>query len=106
MACSGRALGRPRQTDIEPRSYVAVVDLSSQHGWAGLSLDAVATRAGMGKSTIYLRWKSKRDLLLEAVRYFEINSMVLGSPRRSRPHCPRNGRETPKVTSGRALGRF
>ncbi|PFG45126.1 TetR family transcriptional regulator [Georgenia soli] len=42
-----------------------------QHGWAGLSIDAVATHAGIGKSTIYLRWKTKRALLLEAVRYFE-----------------------------------
>ena len=63
--------GRPRDTDVEPRSYEAVLELFSQHGWAGLSLDAVASHAGIGKSAIYLRWKNKRDLLLEAVRYFE-----------------------------------
>jgi AcrR family transcriptional regulator len=66
----GRGPGRPRLTDIEPRSYEAVLELFGQQGWAGLSLDAVATRAGIGKSSIYLRWKTKRDLLLEAVRYF------------------------------------
>lgn len=63
--------GRPRQTDVEPRCYAAVLELFGQHGWAGLSLDAVASHAGIGKSGIYLRWKSKRELLLEAVRYFE-----------------------------------
>lgn len=63
--------GRPRNTDVEPRSYVAVLELFGQHGWAGLSLEAVASHAGIGKSAIYLRWKTKRDLLLEAVRDFE-----------------------------------
>ncbi|GAA3510947.1 TetR/AcrR family transcriptional regulator [Georgenia daeguensis] len=68
---AGRAPGRPRQTDVEPRCYAAVLELFGQHGWAGLSLDAVATHAGIGKSTIYLRWKTKRALLLDAIRYFE-----------------------------------
>jgi AcrR family transcriptional regulator len=68
---AGRAPGRPRQADVEPRCYEAVLAVFGQHGWAGLSLDAVAAHAGIGKSTIYLRWKTKRDLLLEAVRYFE-----------------------------------
>jgi len=48
-----------------------VLAVFGQHGWAGLSIDAVANHAGIGKSTIYLRWKTKRALLLEAVRYFE-----------------------------------
>ncbi|PFG39534.1 TetR family transcriptional regulator [Georgenia soli] len=66
-----RGPGRPRHTDVEPRSYEAVLELFGQHGWSGLTLDAVATHAGIGKSSIYLRWKTKRELLLDAVRDFE-----------------------------------
>jgi AcrR family transcriptional regulator len=66
-----RGPGRPRHTDVEPRSYEAVLELFGQHGWDGLTLDAVATHAGIGKSSIYLRWKTKRELLLDAVRDFE-----------------------------------
>lgn len=37
-------------------------------GWAGLTMDGVAKRAGVGKSTIYLRWANKEDLLAAAVQ--------------------------------------
>lgn len=63
-----RGPGRPRHADTEERAYRAVLELFGQKGWAGLSLDGVATHAGIGKSSIYLRWKDKRDLLLDALR--------------------------------------
>jgi AcrR family transcriptional regulator len=72
-----RGPGRPRHADVEPRSYEAVLELFGQHGWDGLTLDAVATHAGIGKSSIYLRWKTKRDLLLDAVRDFESRHVTL-----------------------------
>jgi AcrR family transcriptional regulator len=72
-----RGPGRPRHADVEPRSYEAVLELFGQHGWDGLTLDAVATHAGIGKSSIYLRWKTKRELLLDAVRDFESRHVTL-----------------------------
>jgi len=66
-----RGPGRPRHTDVEPRAYQAVIELFGRHGWSGLTLDSVATHSGIGKSSIYLRWKTKHDLLAEAVRDFE-----------------------------------
>ncbi|UNX53670.1 TetR/AcrR family transcriptional regulator [Georgenia sp. TF02-10] len=63
-----RGPGRPRHADTEERAYRAVLELFGRKGWSGLSLDGVATHAGIGKSSIYLRWKDKRDLLLDAVR--------------------------------------
>ncbi|MPV37416.1 TetR/AcrR family transcriptional regulator [Georgenia subflava] len=66
-----RGPGRPRHADTEERAYRAVLELFGQRGWAGLSLDGVATHAGIGKSSIYLRWKDKRDLLLDALRDLE-----------------------------------
>lgn len=40
----------------------------TEHGWAGFTMDAVAKRAGVGKSTVYLRWSDKDSLLTDAVR--------------------------------------
>ncbi|MFC7403958.1 TetR/AcrR family transcriptional regulator [Georgenia alba] len=63
-----RGPGRPRHAETEPRAYRAALELFGRRGWAGLTLDGVATHAGIGKSSIYLRWRGKEDLLLDAVR--------------------------------------
>ena len=47
---------------------VAAIEEYSERGWAGLTMDGVAKRAGVGKSTIYLRWTNKEDLLAAAVQ--------------------------------------
>ena len=46
----------------------ATLDILAEGGIAGLSIDAVAARAGVGKATIYRRWTSKEALVLEALR--------------------------------------
>ena len=66
-----RGPGRPRHADTEERAYRAVLELFGQKGFDGMSLDAVAQTAGVGKSSIYLRWKNKRELLLEAIKDME-----------------------------------
>lgn len=63
-----RGPGRPRRADTESRAYRAALALLGQRGWSGLTLDGVATHAGLGKSSIYLRWNDKGELLLDAVR--------------------------------------
>jgi AcrR family transcriptional regulator len=59
--------GRPRDPQLESRVFAAALSLYSEAGWSGFSFDAVARRAGAGKAPIYLRWKSKEDLLLAAL---------------------------------------
>ncbi|MFH5823593.1 TetR/AcrR family transcriptional regulator [Georgenia sp. AZ-5] len=71
-----RGPGRPRHADTEARAYRAVLELFGQKGWSGLSLDGVATHAGIGKSSIYLRWKDKRDLLMDALHDLEAHLAV------------------------------
>ncbi|TDD18022.1 TetR/AcrR family transcriptional regulator [Nonomuraea diastatica] len=43
------------------------LDLAAEVGYAGLSIEAVARRAGVGKHTIYRRWPSMAALLLDAL---------------------------------------
>ncbi len=43
------------------------LDLAREVGYAKLSIEAVAARAGVGKDTIYRRWPSKALQFLDAV---------------------------------------
>lgn len=45
----------------------ATLDLVHEKGYFGLSLEAVAARAGAGKQTIYRWWPSKAALVMEAL---------------------------------------
>jgi AcrR family transcriptional regulator len=59
--------GRPRDPDVDRRIAAAAVELFGRDGWASFSIEAVARRAGVGKASVYLRWKSKEALLAEAL---------------------------------------
>ena len=43
------------------------LEVAAEDGYAGLSIEAVARRAGVGKHTIYRRWPSMAALLLDAL---------------------------------------
>lgn len=58
--------GRPRNESSSAAILTATLDLVAELGIAGLTMDAVAVRAGVGKATIYRRWSSKEALLLDA----------------------------------------
>jgi AcrR family transcriptional regulator len=45
----------------------AVLDLVAEHGVSGLTVDAVAARAGVGKQTIYRHWGSRARLIHAAI---------------------------------------
>lgn len=59
--------GRPRKEGAEEQILEAALEEYAEHGWAGFTMDAVARRAGVGKSTVYLRWRDKDSLLTAAV---------------------------------------
>lgn len=60
--------GRPRRPETDSDIVKAVFELLGETGLAGLSMDAVARRAGVGKATIYRRWPSKEALVLHALQ--------------------------------------
>ena len=45
----------------------AVVEILTEVGFRGLTIDAVAQRAGVGKASIYRRWPGKEQLVLDAL---------------------------------------
>ncbi len=63
-----RAPGRPRSARAEQAIIEAVLELlGTGVSIEALSVESVAARAGVGKATIYRRWPSKEELVVEAV---------------------------------------
>ena len=58
-----------RRSESSRRAILdAVLALCRQEGYARLSIEAIAARAGVGKQTIYRWWPSKGAVLLEALQ--------------------------------------
>lgn len=62
-----RRPGRPRSEDLDLAIEAATLELLVEQGYAGLSVEGVAARAGVGKASIYRRWESKLELVLHSV---------------------------------------
>lgn len=55
-----------RSEDARLAVLQAADDLLVEHGFARLTVEAIAQRAGVAKQTIYRWWPSKTDILLDA----------------------------------------
>ncbi|MET8370163.1 TetR/AcrR family transcriptional regulator [Micromonospora profundi] len=61
--------GRPRSIRADEAIIEATLDLLAEGSTVeALSIEAIASRAGVGKATIYRRWAGKDALLLDALR--------------------------------------
>src|SRR2546430_3241104 len=54
-----RRPGRPRSEQAEQAIIEATLELFAEQGFEGVCVEAVAARAGVGKATIYRRWRSE-----------------------------------------------
>lgn len=63
---SRRPPGRPRSQASHDAILSAVQQLVAEQGYPGVTIDAIAARAGVAKQTIYRWWKTKADVVLEA----------------------------------------
>lgn len=68
-AAPARGPGRPRSAASHAAILRAALELAIEGGLAGMTIEAVAARAGVGKTTIYRRWSSKHELMAAAVRF-------------------------------------
>ena len=64
-----RRPGRPRDPHLADRAFDATTALLAEGGFAALSMDRIAARAGVAKATLYARWPSKADLVVAAVAH-------------------------------------
>jgi AcrR family transcriptional regulator len=62
-----RAIGRPREARADRAIIAATLQLMAERGVRDLRMDDVADRAGVGKATIYRRYRSKDSLVSEAI---------------------------------------
>lgn len=63
-----RPPGRPRSERADRAIIDATIALLAEEGGvAGVSIEAVAARAGVGKTTIYRRWPHKEALIIDAL---------------------------------------
>ena len=68
----GTALGCPRRgrhldESRDPDIMRAALELLAESGYDRLTMEAVAARAKAGKATLYRRWRSKAELVVDAV---------------------------------------
>lgn len=63
----GHRLGRKRDHSRDPEILDAALAVLAETGYDAMSMDMVAARAKAGKATLYRRWPSKADLVIDAV---------------------------------------
>ena len=59
-------VGRPRSDEARQSILTAALAELGDRGYAAVTVEGIAARAGVGKQTIYRWWPSKADVVLEA----------------------------------------
>ena len=62
-----RGPGRPRDPGYDKAILDATLEILNDKGYAGLTIDGVAAKTGVGRPTIYRRWRSKPALVIAAL---------------------------------------
>jgi AcrR family transcriptional regulator len=65
-----RRPGRPSDEALTPQILRAALEELATSGFEALSVEQVARRAGTAKTSLYRRWPSKDDLIVDALRTF------------------------------------
>ena len=68
LAELGRRTGRPRDPACDAAILQATLELFTEGGYAAVSIEGVATRAKVGKASIYRRYDTKAQLVVDAIR--------------------------------------
>jgi AcrR family transcriptional regulator len=62
-----RRPGRPRAPGYDKAILDATLEILFDKGYAGVTIEGVAARSGVGRPTIYRRWSSKPALVIAAI---------------------------------------
>lgn len=66
LGTAERRPGRPRSELCNRAIASAALELLVQDGFARMTMEGVAARAGVGKATVYRRWETKEQLVVDA----------------------------------------
>ena len=80
MTDVARRPGRPRDEAINAAILDATIDELIERGYPALSVEAIAVRAGVAKTTVYRRWPNLDDLVLQAMRSVQLGGEVREPP--------------------------
>ncbi|GAA3430612.1 TetR/AcrR family transcriptional regulator [Kutzneria kofuensis] len=64
-----KTAGRPRDPEADEAILRAALELFAERGVDGTSIEQIAKRAGVARLTVYRRWSSKEELLVQAIVY-------------------------------------
>lgn len=60
--------GRPRDEELEQRILAAVGEVLAESGYDGVTFEDVARRSGAAKASLYRRWRSRREMVIAALK--------------------------------------
>ena len=66
-----RGPGRPRSESIDAAILQATIDELIERGFIAATMESIAARAGIAKTTLYRRWPNTTELAVAAMRTFE-----------------------------------
>ena len=61
-----RGVGRPRDPELERRMKQVSLEVLAEHGFSGLTLEKICSRAKVSRATFYRRWTTPDTLVSEA----------------------------------------
>jgi AcrR family transcriptional regulator len=104
-------LGRKRDHTRDQEILDAALAVLAETGYEGMTVDMVAARAKAGKATVYRRWPSKAELVIDAVACMKRNDLSMdelpdtGTLRgdllaMARPHSVEDGERKIQVMGG------
>ena len=75
---TARVPGRPRDPAVREAIASACRELIPEVGYSGLTIEAVAERAGVGRPTVYRRWPSKAHMVWDVLFTTPEDATVIG----------------------------